>query len=397
MNFLEKFSEYTKYVEAPKSFKIWSAISIVAAALERKVWTEFDGTCYPNLYMMFVAPPGTGKSLSSNYAYRLINRVEGIEYASTSVTSAAFVSSLCSTGVRKLFEWDGTNYNHTAVYMYSSEAVSTLKNHEGNLIWLLNDFYDSGPIHGWSNDVSWKKSTVGRGDEKLFNICVNLLGCCTPDLLASTIVEQNFKSGFGSRCLFIVDYTPRVVIPWREKKNTKHLEQELVDDLKRIHEMKGCFTVTDAYRDQYDTFRQEYVNQALSHAEDFLGGYYSRKAWNMRKLSMVLAACQGDEMKLDVSTLLAAESLFSELEKSLQGAFGHADKSNETKMLVEIWDILRKIPSNVLSRQQVSKKLLAYEREVTYKTLRRLSELEKIAINAGPPVSYRIIDREPIV
>ena len=396
MNFIKKFTEYTQFVETPDKFKIWSAISIVAAALERKVWTDFESNCYPNLYMMFVGPPAAGKSLSAGMAYEIISKIKNIRFASTSATSAAFIKHLEDTAVVKKFSWNGKEYHHSAVYMYSSEAVSTLKNYEGTLIWLLNDFYDSGPTKGWSNEVSWKKSTVGSGDQKLYNLCVNMLGCCTPDLLESTIVDQNFKSGFGSRCLFIVSSSVKKIIPWREKRNMNFMEPELLQDLQRIHQMSGPISVTDEYKDLYDEVKQRGKDDVVKNANNFLGSYYGRKAWNMRKLSTVLYASQGLKGPMQADLLRLAETLLKDVEESLGNAFGHADKSVEFQNCMDIWETLRHRVPEYYTGSQLSKIFMQYDTKDLLTALKRLKEIGKIEITIGRPVTYTLVDREPI-
>lgn len=65
MDWIDAFIRYTAPLPSPEIFRRWAAISGVAGALERRVFTRLAGRpIYPNLYALMVAPPGVGKCLS---------------------------------------------------------------------------------------------------------------------------------------------------------------------------------------------------------------------------------------------------------------------------------------------------------------------------------------------
>src|SRR5215831_3135475 len=63
------FMDVTREDNVPEVFKRWSAISLIGGALERRVWTRtgshggLSRYTFPNLYVLLIAPPGTGKSV----------------------------------------------------------------------------------------------------------------------------------------------------------------------------------------------------------------------------------------------------------------------------------------------------------------------------------------------
>src|SRR6516164_1438064 len=63
-SWIERFIDYTSNLEAPEIWRKWSAISMIAATLEQKVWADTGGNLYPNLYVFLVGQPGMGKSRS---------------------------------------------------------------------------------------------------------------------------------------------------------------------------------------------------------------------------------------------------------------------------------------------------------------------------------------------
>src|SRR5438067_5724999 len=62
VDFIESFLKLTEGTRTPELFRLWSAIALVGGALERRVWiNNGDGTVFPNMFILLVAPPGVGK------------------------------------------------------------------------------------------------------------------------------------------------------------------------------------------------------------------------------------------------------------------------------------------------------------------------------------------------
>ena len=74
------YEEYTSLTPAPDIYRKWAAVSCVAGALERRVWVKTNsGTLYPNLFLLFVGPPGTGKDPAINPIRELWTRVKNLK------------------------------------------------------------------------------------------------------------------------------------------------------------------------------------------------------------------------------------------------------------------------------------------------------------------------------
>ena len=56
-DWIEGFMEFTDNSEAPDLFRYWTAVSCVAAALQRKTYVSLGTlTFYPNMYIILCAP-----------------------------------------------------------------------------------------------------------------------------------------------------------------------------------------------------------------------------------------------------------------------------------------------------------------------------------------------------
>ena len=63
MTNIEKWRHFLKDLESPDIFIDWGFYSMLATALQRRVWLYPDTfTLYPNLFTMLVGPPAAGKS-----------------------------------------------------------------------------------------------------------------------------------------------------------------------------------------------------------------------------------------------------------------------------------------------------------------------------------------------
>ena len=57
--------KYTDGVPSPDIFRLWSGITAISGALERRVWVETSrSVLFPNLFTLLVAPPAVGKCLA---------------------------------------------------------------------------------------------------------------------------------------------------------------------------------------------------------------------------------------------------------------------------------------------------------------------------------------------
>jgi hypothetical protein len=63
-DFITDFVAFTEDDWSPELFRRWTAISMVAAALERRVWVKTGPrVTFPNLYTFLIGRPGAGKGV----------------------------------------------------------------------------------------------------------------------------------------------------------------------------------------------------------------------------------------------------------------------------------------------------------------------------------------------
>ena len=67
-DWISAYLKYTEETESPVSYHTWTAVSMIAGALQRKCYMQWGlETIYPNMYIILVGSAGrTRKSLAIN-------------------------------------------------------------------------------------------------------------------------------------------------------------------------------------------------------------------------------------------------------------------------------------------------------------------------------------------
>lgn len=323
-NFVTKYLEYSDNKFAPKSFHLWSALSIIAGALERKVWLPWNATTthYPNLYVFLVANPGIGKSSALDRAVDLLaglgthDGLSPINIIAEQITEAKLIDSMLDSSKSYM---DGSKLiQHCSGYYHASEASNAIKEVFGNPIPCFTSFYDC--------PRTFRKSTKKDGDVLVNNICFNMIAGCTFEFLGKLITDDNIMGGFASRIIYV---------PFREKMvrevkfqdglgAVESAEQErmrlaLQADLRDIYQMQGAFTAEPAYARAYEKWFLEYEEYRQSNPSEKLQSLLVRRPTIMLKLGMILSASENSDRVLRLHHIDGAQKLIESVESQLPG------------------------------------------------------------------------------
>ncbi len=118
---IDDFLTYTDDLASTKQFRLWSALSAISIALERRVWlqTRVD-TLYPNLFVMLVGPPATGKTLAMKRVEALLRATEKFSLSPTYITGKGLVDHLADSDCRRqVLNCNGSLTSHVLGIMVS--------------------------------------------------------------------------------------------------------------------------------------------------------------------------------------------------------------------------------------------------------------------------------------
>ena len=332
-NWLESYLKYTFNSEPPELFHTWTAISTVAAALERKCVMNW-GTLrfYPNMYIVIVAPSGKArKGTAMGYGKDLLSKL-GVHMAAESITREALVREILNSFDTEINDTTGDMIHHSSLTIVAPELVVFLGYNQQQLMMDLTDWYDCG--HG--PDGKWTYRTKTQGSDELIGVWVNLIGATTPDLLRSSLSMDAIGGGLTSRIIFVFEEDRRkpVAAPFLTPEEVK-LGEDLYYDLEQIHMLKGQFKPSKEFISKWIDW---YNNQdsAAIFKEPHLLPYCERRPVHVMKLSMILNAMRTDDMIVTGSDLGRAIDLLERTEYKMPRTFSGMGKSPHAEVLSKV-------------------------------------------------------------
>jgi len=338
-NWINAYLEYSAHSEAPDQFHYWTAISVIAGALRRKVWIDqgyFQWT--PNFYVVFVAPPGiVSKSTTASIGMRLLREIPEIHFGPDAVTWQSLVQSLANS--TETFSYQDLQWPMSAITIVSSEFGTFLNPKDREMVDVL--------VSLWDGQVGiFEKATKMSGNDRIENPWVNILACTTPAWIAGNFPEYMIGGGFTSRAVFVYAETKRHLVAYPADHiplNFQERARDLTHDLEIITtKLAGEYKLSDAARKWgIEWYQKHYDNPPLHLNSARFGGYIARKQTHIHKLAMVCAAAQSDELIIEDYMLKGAAHAFDMIEDDMPRVFAHIGKSTIGGMLEELREYVR--------------------------------------------------------
>ena len=295
-DWLTTYLEYTSNQESPSMFHLWVGVSVIAAALGRRVCIDRGYyTLHPNLYTVLVgASARVRKTTAVNTGYEIFK--EAMPEAcviSQKVTPEALIQVLGQRG-KELGTSDGVMVS-TELSVFLGSALR-----DDSLLQLLTKLYDC--------EDKLDYHTIIRGKEVCEKVCFNLMGATTPEWIKTSMPGHAVGGGFTSRIIFVYQSQPERKIPFPHlTPEQKALKGKLVEGLKEIGKMEGEFKLTKDARDWYEEWYCEVFKPEK--ADVGLDGYYGRKHDTLLKVAISFAASRGSKLQLDEMDLRMALKL----------------------------------------------------------------------------------------
>ena len=326
-DWLQGYMIYTFPTAPPEIFHKWSAISAIAAVLQRRAWVQYDTfRLYPNMYNILIGPPGSMKTTAMRIGQKLVTEVTGIEFSVDSISREKLIQDLQQS----------LKNGQSAMTAYCSEFSSFFSTSGPEMAVFLTDIYESPD--------SWSHRTKTQASSKITNACLNLQGCTTPETMAKSLPIHVVGLGLTSRLVLVHATTPRER-NWRGNKDQSGEQEKvrelLANDLRVIGTLSGEYNFTpdadEAYNEWYKPFQQ---NLAGATTDDRLQPYFSRKHTHIIKLCMVLSAMRRDDLLMSMQELKEAHALLAEAEQYMGQAFSGFGTSATASPMARITDIL---------------------------------------------------------
>lgn len=340
-DWIEGYLAYTEDSEPPKLFKEWCAVSVIAAALQRKCRLEWGTTVfYPNLYIVLTAPAGKArKGTAMAPARKFIDRI-GIPLAAEAVTREALIRTLKES--ESVVSTENGIIVHSSLTVFSPELTVFLGYNNTQLMSDLTDWFDCSE--------KWVYRTKTAGTDDISGVFINMLGATTPDLIRSTLPLDAIGGGLTSRMIFVFEEKKGKIVPFPfVSEETRKLETKLYYDIECINMLQGQFKFTKEFLSHWGDWytAQEGKNPFGANYNKAFDGYIERRPTQVLKLSMVMNASRTDEMVLDEPDLARAIDLLERTEKKMPRAFGGIGMSQNAQLTYAISELIARSPNGV--------------------------------------------------
>lgn len=313
-NWIKGFLDYNFNNEAPRAFIEWTAISVIAAVLQRKAFLQWGYlTFYPNLYVVLVGPSGVRKGTAMTEGSKFLREL-GIKMAAEATTREALIQQLRMASESEVDLLTGQVDLHASLTVYAQELVVFLGHNNMQLLSDLTDWYDCRDI--------WTYRTKTQGSDDIFGVWVNLIGATTPQIIQNALPRDAIGGGLTSRMIFVyaAQKEKRVSFPFLTAEAMK-LRDDLAYDLDLIKGMRGMFQPTESFLRKWDEWYMGQDTKPPFQGNPNLEGYVERRGNHILKLSLIMSAATTDSMELSGEHLDMAIDLLGRTEAGMEHVF----------------------------------------------------------------------------
>jgi hypothetical protein len=328
-DWIEAYLSYVENTEPALQFKLWTAISCIAACLRRKTVLEFGAlTLYPNIYTVLVAPSGGRKGTAMGPGYKLLREM-GIRMSAEATTREALIKALNTSSDSNIDQETGSLGLHSSLTIYSQELTVFIGYNNQQLMSDLTDWYDCRDY--------WTYDTKHQGTDAIINVWVNLFGATTPSLLQTTLPQDAIGGGLTSRMIFV--YAPKKWKTIAQPTYKSDMYVSISHDLEQIAMLSGTFKLSSSFISAYEEWYEKQDDNP-PFDDDRLAGYLERRPNHILKLSMVLGASESNNLNLELRHFERALKILTDVEASMLQVFKGIGKSGLASLVARMQSII---------------------------------------------------------
>lgn len=335
-NFIDGFMQYTEGKGSPRLYRLWTAIFLVSAACERKVWlTTAKGKLYPNQYILLVGGAGIGKSLCTKLSHELLEQIRTADsvfhLAPINVSRASLADALNAADrrvVRPLETPPVISFNSLTIV--PNEFGVFLPAWDNEFMSTLTDLWDNGR---YSETKRTNKVTIDIPNSNL-----NILSATTPAFLTSLLPEGAWEFGFMSRILMVFSGELIHTDIFAEFDLDDKLYNELVNDLREMYKLVGEMSVTEETKITLNEWVRAGGPPIPDHPK--LASYTTRRAAHLLKLCMVAAIASDNEKIITLDHYAEALDWLVQLENFMPDIFKSIKVGGDARAIEECWHFI---------------------------------------------------------
>ncbi len=375
MNFLQAYHIYSSGNEAPDAFHSWAAYAVLSTCCGPNLWKDMGtiGNIQPNLYIMFVGPPGIKKSTAKDIARRLVGKIHTPKHplpiAPASSSKEAFIKFMSEekSPCQMSFAWQDKLRKYTKASIYSDEFVNLVQVGGDPLGWvqILTEIYNPQP--------TFDAATISRGSVNLPYPYITLLGCMTPELTRSLINENALSGGFSRRTIYI--FANRNSKPVPEPIITPdqiEAEKSLIEHGRRIQALTGRFEFSNSGKKLYNTWYAQNFEELENATSAAQQNFLQSKSVQVIKVAMLSRLALSDQLILDEEEVHLAIALVTESQKHIDTIFSGVGRNPHAATMSGIQQFIKlhcERPPHYVTRKKIYAAFLNHAQQKDIDTL----------------------------
>lgn len=333
-DWITAFLKATENTEPPKLFREWTAVSTLAAVMQRKVYLTWGSEVwYPNMYVVLVGPSGSRKGTAMREGQSMLRELGHIAFAADATSRQALIDALVRSFSQEFVavrENVTKPYNHCSLTIFSAELSVFLGIGNKQNLEIMADLCD------WFDcKTTWTYETKSRGQEVANNVWVNLFAGTTPELVRKNLPIEVVGGGLSSRMMFVFEPKKgrRISFPTVDQ----NIRQNLLIDLENLYGTSGNFTADSRVRELYDVWYQK-EDADPPFTLPALQPYLTRRPGHLLKLSMIMSASRSNELLIIEEDFIKALDLLYRTEAKMERTFsgyGQAEHAELVDRIIE--------------------------------------------------------------
>jgi hypothetical protein len=320
---IDDFVMLTQHILSPDIHRLWAGISMVSSALGRRVWiTNAQGAVFPNLYILLVAPPGTGKSVVDRARDILTEvcepgtKIPALAVAPDSMTKASMIDEL-QKAKKTFLPPTGSFLEYHSLVIAQEELAVLLPAYDMEFVSTLNALWNNKKLH---HEV---RRTGRSQNVSITNPQLSILSATQPDMIAKVFPEDAWNTGIGRRLIMIYAGQSQWKDIWQFRTTDNVLRDSIISRLGKLTTAFGEMDIQREVIELLTQWDQSGREPRPEHAK--LQGYETTRYLYLIKLAIISSASRGDmNVEIDdlhraMDWLFAAESVMPDIFRAMVG------------------------------------------------------------------------------
>lgn len=292
----EWYAEGTAHTESPLTYHIFSSLSVLGAALGRRVYKKMGPfTVFPNYCVILVGPTGIKKTSATDMAQGLIHKHCLCPIMADAITPEALATAMKLSG-------------HHFIYAPEMSVFFGKQRYNEGLVTRILRLLDC--------PAEFKVSTQMRGEEIIYEPTVTMLAGTTMSLMSGSSPGEILSGGFLNRFVVVVENDSDRCYP-NPDDFTPALKGKIDDVVSRFKSYSGAIDWSPAANAKYEEWYRARKHH-LRHVDDDATREVMARTFNHTiRTAMLVHLAQCDNLSICEPCFTAAAGMMEFIEESL--------------------------------------------------------------------------------